>query len=698
MREIRSANGPQTRTDGTAHNIPSVTNFSPHTQVPFSFSSDHLDQPVPQPPPTGIHWANSQEYPLGYHPGYRTAPSGMPAGSVPGNVPGTAPPTPPPKAGSSSDRGVPPSREDSPLSNHSHHSSSHSKPSSPFRDVPPHFRTVRPIVNPPEPGSFSPQSSEIAQLSSLIQSLIITLQNQRSSQPAGVAIPSLHNTAPVGLGHFPYPPVTPSSQNSAGMGVPNATSIPPYSTVPIPYQQFSQPQSQHHSPLSPHESSADMSLALLRSLIHTPVPSLPSTTSIPLLQGRLNFAQWQEAAVGMVQNLGLNSWICGPSPPNLTTFNPDVIPVYPPLLSTTPSVSDCQLWHVFWTRDGIAAQILMSRLSQSVAAMLPPSTDPVTYQRRTARDVLNVLRARYGVGDFARAALLKDKLWQKQAYPGRIVDYVTEWRTDLNQLHSVDYQIHWGEAITRFLAMLPNDIIWQSIRNFAMTETSVDPTTLDRGSWEYFADLVLQTDSNNTIRESARSSTYASQHAANRNRPNVSRGGDTSNTRTSTTTNTRDRQPNTPSSNQNSRSTSSHPQSSNSTQPRPQAHLAQVDSQLPSETDIDHTVDESINTADVNSDIQEAIEESFQAYSSMPPDTPPGWLYTFAAESPLVLSAFIRDYQGILDSGSSKHLFNSKQLFWDFNPKERLSIGTANCGSLETHGKGIVKIRVSDVR
>uniref|UniRef100_A0A0W0FRS7 Retrovirus-related Pol polyprotein from transposon TNT 1-94-like beta-barrel domain-containing protein n=1 Tax=Moniliophthora roreri TaxID=221103 RepID=A0A0W0FRS7_MONRR len=92
-----------------------------------------------------------------------------------------------------------------------------------------------------------------------------------------------------------------------------------------------------------------------------------------------------------------------------------------------------------------------------------------------------------------------------------------------------------------------------------------------------------------------------------------------------------------------------------------------------------------------------ANEETFSSYSMEPPVTPPGWLMALLVESPFILTAFVYEFQGILDSGSSKHLFNDSHYFWDLDLSQMLSIRTANCGSMETCGRGLVKIQVKDI-
>ncbi|EEB91583.1 hypothetical protein MPER_10034 [Moniliophthora perniciosa FA553] len=173
-------------------------------------------------------------------------------------------------------------------------------------------------------------------------------------------------------------------------------------------------------------------------------------------------------------------------------FTPDIVLVYPPELTAHSTAEEHTLYHVFSQRDGIAAIILTTRLTPTTAAMLPPLFDPITGRRRTARDILDTLRFHYGITDFAQASLVKEGLWNRVAKPDQVPEFVLEWRHDLNVLNSVSYNINWAEAIMRFALMLPNDVVWETVRVQAMEETSNQPDTLNRASFEFFADLVLK--------------------------------------------------------------------------------------------------------------------------------------------------------------------------------------------------------------
>ncbi|EEB86651.1 hypothetical protein MPER_16320, partial [Moniliophthora perniciosa FA553] len=139
-------------------------------------------------------------------------------------------------------------------------------------------------------------------------------------------------------------------------------------------------------------------------------------------------------------------------------------------------------------------------LSPSVVGSVPPPQHPVTGEQRSARDILAALTRRFGVSDFAQAALLKEELWSKLPKPGKIIDFVSEWRDALNMLASVSFQLSWAETINCFVNRLPNDAEWHLVRTEAYTATSADSYNLDRESWDYFADKVVHMDPNRQIR------------------------------------------------------------------------------------------------------------------------------------------------------------------------------------------------------
>ncbi|KAL0563481.1 hypothetical protein V5O48_018586 [Marasmius crinis-equi] len=382
------------------------------------------------------------------------------------------------------------------------------------RDTPPHHDR-----NPNRYVTRAEYDHIVASLNSI--SLILHRMEGQPSGRAGGVTQSFHNS-PNSYTHVPRSEVTQSFQNSLGVGVdqPPSYHTQAYSPVSPPYNPFFNQSLNHSASFSvdiprapgaqvstirhvPSSSEIEISNCLLHAYITNPPPAVPSTTSLPILQGRENFAQWSEAAVGLIRNLGLNPWICGPTAGGTPHVNPNFTPVYPPSLPQFPSPVDYQLWQVFWARDGVASVILTSRLSQSVASSL--CLDPVSGEQRTAREILHALRTNYGVADFSTASTAKDILF---ATPCKgmdsVRDFVAKWKRVLTTLEGVRYPISWAETIQKFVALLPDDPYWLGACSQAASATAMDPHTLIRSSWDYFASHVLQMDAERRNSQRAR--------------------------------------------------------------------------------------------------------------------------------------------------------------------------------------------------
>jgi hypothetical protein len=62
---------------------------------------------------------------------------------------------------------------------------------------------------------------------------------------------------------------------------------------------------------------------------------------------------------------------------------------------------------------------------------------------------------------------------------------------------------------------------------------------------------------------------------------------------------------------------------------------------------------------------------------------------------PVAFSAFQQQYNTILDSGCTNHIFHDRSLFWTYDTERAVSVKTTNCGTLRTLARGDVKFRVS---
>ena len=64
--------------------------------------------------------------------------------------------------------------------------------------------------------------------------------------------------------------------------------------------------------------------------------------------------------------------------------------------------------------------------------------------------------------------------------------------------------------------------------------------------------------------------------------------------------------------------------------------------------------------------------------------------YTSTPFQPAALLSMAGSYNALLDSGCTHHIIRDRSLFNDFSPRT-ISVGTANCGSLDALGTGDVK-------
>jgi hypothetical protein len=133
----------------------------------------------------------------------------------------------------------------------------------------------------------------------------------------------------------------------------------------------------------------------------------PSTTHIPILEGRSNWGQWFEAVISTIQHSGNFSHICDEPPADVEYFDPGNFPTYPPLLPKQYTADNLAYFNAWWKADGIASYIIMSCLSAEVNGLLPPCRN-ARHSQRTARIALDALKCAYGLGDLAHAGALRE--------------------------------------------------------------------------------------------------------------------------------------------------------------------------------------------------------------------------------------------------------------------------------------------------
>lgn len=164
--------------------------------------------------------------------------------------------------------------------------------------------------------------------------------------------------------------------------------------------------------------------------------SLPSTKDVPLLSGKHDWGPWHSAVRTLIQNANLLGHIADNPYPG-ATFDPGLWPTYPPVVHQRSTQTDIQAFIDWWSRDGLASHILTSRLSPSVLGCLPIANERMG-QRQSSRTVYLTLRHQYGAGDYSAVMVIEARLRQLKCLPSRggvrLVDFITTWRTSLNQM------------------------------------------------------------------------------------------------------------------------------------------------------------------------------------------------------------------------------------------------------------------------
>ena len=76
---------------------------------------------------------------------------------------------------------------------------------------------------------------------------------------------------------------------------------------------------------------------------------------------------------------------------------------------------------------------MISRLTATVLSILPFDDDDNSIAPRTSRTVYDLLRKLYSVHDHTSSSALYSELCNLQC-SGRVMEYVTKWRTGITQL------------------------------------------------------------------------------------------------------------------------------------------------------------------------------------------------------------------------------------------------------------------------
>jgi hypothetical protein len=188
--------------------------------------------------------------------------------------------------------------------------------------------------------------------------------------------------------------------------------------------------------------------------------TLPSVAHITLLTSKLDFFAWEEGVSAVIRANGLIGHILDPSEP-LDPSRPDRTPSLAPVLPPTPSPQDLATLNHWWDEDNIAQHILVSRLGAIPLGLLP---SPKIFTC-TALSIYKALCDYYGTSSYAECTELLSFLQNSVCTSGRVQEYVSKWRTGLSRLQSARFSFNVRQCITFFVRGLPFGPAFDSIRS-----------------------------------------------------------------------------------------------------------------------------------------------------------------------------------------------------------------------------------------
>lgn len=234
---------------------------------------------------------------------------------------------------------------------------------------------------------------------------------------------------------------------------------------------------QYNSTLNPHNSVSNQ----LQQPVPLPlVPAVPnyhsvksislssSTLSIiPTLSKRKDWTTWNNAVVNTVRTIsGLGYLFEGLS------NNPLLQPAYmPPLPEPNASSAEWQAYLDYWQLNALVVQVLMAKLRSGPAAHIPSAAEIAT-ERRTTRQIYQMLSEWYSESDYADGLVQKMKLWDFRYSGGlgsSLERYIAMWKDGIDLLRRCRYPYTVPDAAIHFILHGPMHIqIWSRLQSDVM--------------------------------------------------------------------------------------------------------------------------------------------------------------------------------------------------------------------------------------
>ncbi|KAF5379684.1 hypothetical protein D9615_005653 [Tricholomella constricta] len=448
-----------------------------------------------------------------------------------------------------------------------------------------------------------------------------------------------------------------------------------------------------------------------RSLVPSPTPSLsytftetklPTTTHITLLSRADDWPDWYSGVQGTIEHTGLWAFVA-PDPLPGAYPDPASVPTFPPFIDFavhlvgSPELEAYQAW---WRLDDVVSHVITSRLGPIPRRLIPlEKRDAYGHRISTSRSLLQILREKYGVGNAAAADLIKTQTLSRKANSmAGIAPYVTSWQQAFMQTQNTRWPFSYCEQVQKFIDGLPPLSAFDGLR--AEVRADIDRPESDRTlSFDFLANEVLKIDMD--LRR------LAIAHPASR-RPQPAASLATTALPSASTT-------------------ASSPNSTPTSSDRPicdncgsyghlapncwkpgggdeggkDRFLAQKAANRPTAL-VTTTSDTARPLLPIVETAEETAIDLIDLYTECYPEPlpttvespslPPYTDFVYATDSTALLS-FSSRFNSILDSGCTVHIIRDREFFWSYDPSQAVTVGTANCGVLQTLGKGEVRFK-----
>ena len=217
--------------------------------------------------------------------------------------------------------------------------------------------------------------------------------------------------------------------------------------------------------------------------------TLPTVSHISVLTSKQDFFPWDEGVTALIRANGLIGHILDPAA-YVDPSRPDLSPSPPPVLNMSSSPRDIEASNRWWAEDNIVQHILLSRLG-SVPRGLLPSSNIIT---RTALSIYQTLTAYFGTCNFADCTELLNSLHNSTCTSGRVPDFVSRWRIGLARLQSARFAFNIRICISLFVRGLPPIPAFNTLRaDLPRRIAAIDDDT-DFGAFISLTETVLELD------------------------------------------------------------------------------------------------------------------------------------------------------------------------------------------------------------